>query len=223
LSEQFTGSSLNVSNWSQTTPFSDSSVTVSGGSVSVANGGGIISTTGFASPIEVTFRFAFTGSAYDSFRLATRVDNFFPAGYSIPHGIAVSFRLQEDTGNLANNITIEQNGSTLVTGTYALSANTFYTVRLVDNGNSMSLFWGSDATAFITGATSSTFGNKIAIYNREGAGNGSSISAGSITSVDFITVSAIPEPSTYAALAGLAALAGAIFMRRRRQGVSVKV
>lgn len=193
LNEQFSGSSLSSSNWTSSIPFSDSGVSVASGSLALSNGGGIVSVASYSTPIEVTFSFAFTGGSYDSFRVYTRAGQFNSNGYGAK-GVGVSFRLQEDAGNLNGNIALEDNGAVLATGTIALARNTYYTVRLVDTGSSLSLYWNSSASALSTVTTASSYGNKIVAFNREGAGHGSLISAGSVTALDYLTVSALSLP-----------------------------
>ena len=42
----------------------------------------------------------------DSFRVYTRADQLNANGYGVRHGVGVSFRIQEDTGNLNGNIAL---------------------------------------------------------------------------------------------------------------------
>lgn len=215
LSDSFSGSSLNASNWTARTPFSDSSVTVSGGVVSLANGAGFISNATYTTPIRIDFSFAFTGGNYDSFRVYDRADQFNGNGYGLTHGVGVSFRVQEDTGNLSGNIALEAYGVTLSTGTMSLTANTYYTFSLVDDGTNLSFYVNGSATPFLTGSSTDHFGNKVGTFNREGAGNGSSISAGSVSSLDYLTVTAVPEPAAWGAVAGLCAVGVALRARKK--------
>jgi|GEM_PF-4885216 len=161
--------------------------------MALSNGSGILSVSGYSTPIEVTFAFAFTGSSFDSFRVYTRAGSFNSNGYGVK-GVGVSFRIQEDTGNLTGNIALEDNGAVLATATVALTKNTYYTVRLADTGSSLSLFLNSSTSALLTASTSASYGNKIASFNREGAGHGSFISAGSVSSLDYVTVAVLPLP-----------------------------
>lgn len=188
--------------------------------VTLANGGGILSNADFTAPFEVVFSFAFVGSTYDSFRVLTRVDDFFPAGYSVQNGVGVSFRIKSDTGNSVGNIALEDNGLVLATATIALTTNTFYTGRLIDTGSELEFYWGLDSTPLITASTNSHYGDKIASFNREGAGNRSSISAGSMMAIDSIAVIGlrdgvhVPETGSTILLFGLG-LFGLVNVRRK--------
>lgn len=224
LNDNFNGSAVNGAEWETTVPFSDSSVTVSAGSLKLANGAGILSTGDYETPIEILFSFAFLGNTHDSFRLYTRVDDFRDTGYHVSHGVGVSFRIQEDTGNLFGNVALEDSTGVLTTGTFALSSNTYYTGRLVDTGSSFAFYWGADLNPFLTATSAEHYGDKIAAWNREGAGNGSSISAGSKMGLDYVAVldlgdpvppQNVPEGGVTVAYAALA-MAGLMVARRRR-------
>jgi hypothetical protein len=217
FTDNFNGGSLNSSNWQSSVPFSDSGVTVSGGSVTLLNGGGILTVPTFSGTITVDFSFSFTGSTHDSFQLYTRADQFRPNGYASGHGVGVTFRIQEDNGNLLGNVALQNlTVDALATGTIALTTNTVYSARLVDTGTTVSLFWQGGLTPFLTANDSNVYGNKIVAFNREGAGNGSSISAGSSIALESISV--VPEPGTWGLLAGLAGLGLAIAKRRGAKG-----
>jgi hypothetical protein len=217
LSDTFSGSSVNTSNWSVSLPYADTSAPVSSGRVSLTNGAGLLSVSNYATPIEVSFSFAITGSNYESFNVYTRSDQFYPDGYAFQNGVGVSIRIQSDTGVTAGNIMLHDDGATIASGTIPLSLNTLYSARLVDTGSALTLYWGSDTSPFITATTAADYGDKVGAWNRHGAAAGSSISAGSITQIDSLTISAIPEPSTYAAIFGCVTLAGAVVWRRRHR------
>ncbi len=187
LNDDFNGDTLDPAVWQTFTPYSDTTVTMAFGATNLLNGGGILSIASYQTPIEVLFSFAFDGD-YDSFRLYTRVDDFRDDGYHVKHGIGASFRIQEDTGNLIGNVALEDSSGTLATGTFALTGNTAYTARLVDNGTSIGLYWGGELNPFLTANASEHYGDKIAAWNRHGEGAGSYISAGSHMGLDYITV-----------------------------------
>ena len=224
FSDTFSGASINTSNWTTSTPFSDSSITVGSGIASLANGAGLLSKSTFSEPFEVEFSFAFTGTSHDSFRIVTRADAFNPVGYGVVNGVAASFRIQEDTGNLAGNIALENNGAVLATSTVPLALNTWHTARLRDDGLGLALYWATDTTPLLTAAVASTYGNHIATFNREGAGNNSQISAGSIASIDYLTITAIPETGTSALLVGALSGLGAMIVRQKlRRGTNKEI
>lgn len=216
FTDTFSGSTIDSAKWASTTPFSDSSIAVSSSLASFSNGSGLLTQTGFSQPIEIAFSFAFTGTSHDSFRIVTRADAFSSVGYGVVNGVAASFRIQEDTGNLSGNIALEDNGAVLATATVALSLNTWYTARLQDDGVSLSLYWAADTNPLITAAVSSAYGNRVATFNREGAGNNSTISAGSVSSIDYITVTSIPEPGAYGLVFSSVMAVGALRGRCKR-------
>jgi hypothetical protein len=217
--DEFDGTSLNPISWESSTPFGDSSVTVGSSQVSLANGAGILSRANFPTAIEIAFTFSFTGGSYDSFRVVSRADDFYPAGYSIQNWVGISFRIQEDTGNLSGNVSLEDHsGIYLASTTIPISQNVQYSIIYRDDGNSISAFLNGSTTPFITAETAAVYGNRVGMWNREGAGAGSFISAGSVTSISTLTISAIPEPKTYATLAGLGACFAIILKRHISTG-----
>ncbi|MBL9191626.1 MAG: PEP-CTERM sorting domain-containing protein [Opitutaceae bacterium] len=81
----------------------------------------------------------------------------------------------------------------------------------VDSDNS------SRTSSNTTNGTTSTLlsDSRTATFNREGAGNNSQIISGSIASIDYLTVIAIPEPGTSALLLGT--ISGIVTMIARRK------
>jgi hypothetical protein len=193
LNDDFSGTSVNSAIWQTTAPYSDSSVTEGGGLLTLNNGGGVLSGSRLTGPIDLTASFQFSGSAHDSFRLWIRASSLTLNDYIALDGIRVSFRHQEDTGNLLNNVEIENSGvQTLAIGTYPISMNTFYTFRLTDDGTTTTLYINDLQNPFLTASHPNLTGGHVFMDNRQGAASGSSISAGSQTQVDYIQI--IPEP-----------------------------
>lgn len=219
LDDQFAGIAVDSSCWAVSEPFYDSSATVSNGRLSLSNGAGVLSAISYSSPIEVMFSFAFTGGSHDSLRVFTRVDNFHVNGYGPVHGVGVTFRVQSDPGDPTNNITLENSlGNILCTATVPLVVGVFYEARLVDTGSSLAFFINGSSEPLLTAATIENFGGKVVISNREGAGNYSFISAGSVSTFDYVTISAIPEPGSYGMFLGLMSIV--LCVARRRQSRS---
>ena len=191
FTDMFTGTALNASFWRTLSPYSDSSVTQSGGAVALNNAGKLYSANPVNGTVDVTFKFAFTGSAFDSFRIFTRTLGIASNGKAFDKGIACSFRLRSDTGQTANNIAIENQGLggvILTQGTFPMAASETYTVRVVDDGATVLLYVNNTAIPFLTATVSTVFGRLVGFENREGAGNGSSISAGSQIKISAFTV-----------------------------------
>lgn len=110
--------------------------------------------------------------------------------------------------------------SALTAWSSPLSRGTTYRVVLgIDASNNTGTLWINPASSgstsiTITGITLDPRG----VYLREGASSHGAITIDNLSfTSDFNTAAAIPEPSTYAALFGVAALIGAIWQRRRRK------
>lgn len=203
LSDNFNGNTINTNLWQASTPFSDSSITESGGNAVFQNRGRLQTAFGLPTGVDITGRFSFVGNSHDSFEISTRTDGITsnPYGY-FDHGIAFGLSIMGDAGNNSGNVWIIHDGYPgpteydLARGTFSLTQNTFYNFRITDDGNNLAFFVGDLTTPLLTAIDSSIYGNLIGILNREGSGGGSTISAGSVVQLDFLTVQAIPEPST---------------------------
>jgi hypothetical protein len=225
LYDDFNGSSINTSLWQTSTPFSDSSITESGGSAVFQNRGRIITINALPTVLDITGSFEFTGNIHDSFYVMTRTDGISTQPWGgFDHGIGFGFEIQNDLGQTANNIWITDNdysvsSADLTRGTYSLSLNTLYNFRITDNGNNLALYIGDLTTPLLTASDSSVYGNQVALNNREGTGGGSSISAGSMVKLDYLNIQAVPEPSTawLALVGGL----GASFLRWRKSAQDI--
>jgi hypothetical protein len=220
LSDNFNGSAINSSLWQTSTPFSDSSITESGGFAVFQNRGRIITANALPTAIDITGTFEFTGSSHDNLRIVTRADGITSnPSAEYDHGIGFGLEMQNDSGQTANNIWIQELGypgssPELARGTYALSLNTAYNFRITDNGNNLALYIDDLTTPVLTATDSAIYGNLVALYNREGAGAGSSISAGSIVQLDTLTIQSAPEPSIVSLT--LAGGFGILYLRRQK-------
>lgn len=199
---------------------------VSNGNLILNNGGQVLTTGDFPGALDMTMVFSFTGNPYDSFRIALRTDGIVTGNRDlVDDGVWFSFRYETDpsdptgfkdnvsivTGNLA--------GSTLLAiGTIPIEMNQPNLIRIVDTGSFVSLYINDLSSPFLTAATTADYGDKIAFTNREGAGNGSYISEGSQVSVDFFSVTAVPDYGATAWYLGLSLPLLAFFARRMRLG-----
>ncbi|MEI6702438.1 MAG: PEP-CTERM sorting domain-containing protein [Deltaproteobacteria bacterium] len=217
LNDQFNDSQIDPSTWLMFAPFSDSSMTESGGNAVFTNRGRLLTINSFPTNIDITGRFEFTGNTHDQFYIVTRTDGTATNPWGgIDNGIGFAFAIQNDSNNTSNNIGIARmdwpsGGAVLTTGTFSLSLNTFYDFRITDDGTNVALYISDLSNPFLTASDSTVFGDKIAMFNREGAGGGSLISAGSVTQLDYVQI--VPEPSS---LLLLAATTGVMFVFRRR-------
>ena len=216
ISDNFNDGTIDTGIWQTVTPFGDSSIAESGGDAVFTNKGWLLSAASLPTSLDITGRFKFTGSVHDQFKVATRASGTFaqnPFG-EVDLGIGFEFWMMTDGGSPINNIKIVRNSNPnptpiLAQGTFTVTPNTYYDFRLTDDGTNIALYISDLATPFLTATDSSVLGSKLAIYNREGIGGGSSISAGSVARLDFVQV--VPEPSS-----ALLLLSGVAFCLRRR-------
>lgn len=146
-------------------------------------------------------------------------------GYSSPNSVMAYF--QNNTGSTITSLTINYDIERYRINTAAASVSMFYSL----NGTSWTAISNSTST-FSTGSSSYTFSspttdNKSISLTGLGINTSSSIylrwnfdTTGSNSQglgLDNVSVTAIPEPSTYAAIFGALALAGVMIHRRRKQ------
>lgn len=219
----FNGAALNTADWSASTPFSDSLVGVSGGNLILNNRGRVLTDAGFNQPIDMLMGFQITGSQFDSFKIFLRTDGVSTNGSAeFDNGIFASFRLKSDTGQTSGNVTLSHQNhpaslGPLATGTYAMSLNESLLIRLTDDGTNVKLYINDLNNPFLIAANTATFGNQIGFYNREGAGAGSYISAGSQVKVDFVSITSnVPDAGSSVLLVALGMLGLAGIHQRRR-------
>ncbi len=228
--DEFNGTSINSALWSEYHPFSDSSAVESGGVLTIQNHGGLVSQTGFSGPIEITGRFAFTGNEHDKFMFAIRTDGV--PGYNalFNNGIRFGWDKRSDSGQVWNVVFINRivdgfppNDVTIAEGTFDFAFNQFYNFRITDDGTHIALYFDDLVTPLLTATDSTQMGNKIGFYNREGAGNGSSISAGSEVKIDFLRVnetSAVPDAASNTLFLAVVSIGALAVTKHRTQTVS---
>ena len=199
LRDDFNGTQVNTNVWEVRKTFSDSDVTVGGGNVVLLNRGKLVTRASFANNIEIRTRFAFTGNPNDVFDVWWRTDgDENPASGNNSREFVRGVRLHcqiIDVGlewydhpvNVGARVRFNAN----------LVANTFYDVLVRDDGTNIQAWVGNtNGRPVLTLSITNRFGSKVGMYNREGAGNGSSISAGSESSVDFIEITSLGGNST---------------------------
>ena len=190
LHDDFNGTSIDTSLWQVSTPFANSSMTESGGSAVFENRGRLLSVASVTTGIDVTGRFEFTGNIHDQFQVVLRTNGATTnPSAEFDNGIHFKFGIESDTGSTAGQIHITDlsypnSEIDLATGTFPMTQNKFYNFRITDNGTQIALYINNLAKPFLTATDSNFYGSRLGLYNREGNG---SISAGSITKLDFIT------------------------------------
>jgi hypothetical protein len=218
LHDDFNGTSIDTSLWQVSTPFANSSMTESGGNAVFENRGRLLSVASLPTSLDITGRFEFTGNVHDQFQVVLRTNGATTnPSAEFDNGIHFKFAIESDTGDTSNQVYISDLSYpnpevVLATGTFSLSLNTFYNFRITDNGTNLALYINDLAHPFLTATDSNSYGSQLGLYNREGNG---SISAGSITQLDFINV--VPEPSSLSllVLGGFSVAVG--FARTRKQ------
>jgi len=205
LSETFSGGTVNSSNWQTLLPFGSSSVSQSGGFVTLTDRGTLLSQSTFSGAVSISGTFTLN-SDLEHFKIAARTDGSIPSGNSFAERTGIIFAFSND----GDQISIQQfsaNGSTsiLALASYNLVAGQSYnfTATLISSLLTLSV----DGVTQLSATDSTSTGNQIALFSRSGFG--------ASTSVDSISVSAIPEPSTYAAIAG-SLVFGLVIWRRKR-------
>jgi hypothetical protein len=170
----------------------------------------------------LTGQFAFTGSAFDHFEVVTFTNGVQSTASGEFNGLTVEFGLQTDGGSTTNNIEVEEanfptSATSIGAATVPISLNTLYDFELVKSGNDLSVYFNDDPTAIITAASTYTnVGPDLAMYNREGAGAGSSISAGSQVQLNDISVQSVPEPASFSLILSIAAIAFTLISRKSK-------
>ncbi len=194
FTDTFSASTINGNNWQVSNPFLDSLVFLTGNAATINNHARLLTVSSYSGGVDITVKFRFSGSRYDSFQILTRTDGVGTTatnqGFS---GLAFTFRMQNDTGSTANNIAIQEtttpNASPIISqGTFSISYNQDYTVRITDDGTNVALYINNLTTPFLTAKDTFSAGSKIALYNREGVGNFSLISAGSQVALSYFGV-----------------------------------
>ena len=190
LHDDFNGTSIYTSLWHVILPFPNSSMTESGGNAVFENRGTLLSVASLPISVDITGRFEFTGNIHDQFSVVLRTNGVDTNPYgAFDKGIYFLFAIEGDTGDTTKQIHIQDvsypNYATyLATGTFPMSLNTFYTFRITDDGTNLALYINDLTHPFLIATDSNAYGSQLGLFNREGNG---SISAGSITQLDFIT------------------------------------
>lgn len=218
--DNFSGDTLSSIGWTLSTQTPGSSVSVQNGYVEMMNGGTIINNYTFEQPTYVDSKFQLANNEKSNLKYVLRSDGI--KYFSERKGVAVQLSCSEDWNGYINQISIFELGnsssitpgpviSNLIQYTTPLNLNTWYDLRIIDNGNKVDVFFNGSSSPTLSLSTSFSAGNSLAIYNRHGGADGSWISEGGTARVDYISI--IPEPS---ALSLLAVGLGVVLRRHRR-------
>jgi hypothetical protein len=200
LTDDFNDSTINPALWTVILPNGGSSVIENGGALTTAGRGILGSVAGFTSPYTISGSFTMNDSL-EHFNVVFRTD--LSAGdFGERRGIFVSFSNDGDQISIQRYSNAGDN-ELLAVKSYSLATSQSYSFEIMDTGSVVMLSIGG--TLELTGSSNYSTGNKIGFYSREFGSTS--------TSVDSLTVTAIPEPATYSALIGFMAF-GLVTIRR---------
>ncbi len=195
--DDFLSSQIDAARWSPRTPFSDSSITLTGQTVILLNHGELLTTSELGSTLEVKGRFRFTGNIHDVFTIAIRTTGAAPDPRFFNDGFHFEIAKASDDGTRVNIVQVTKYvsgiGTVVAATNQDFSMNQFYDFKISDDGNGMKFYFDQLDIPLLTVTDPTPFGHKVGLYNREGAGGGSSISAGSQVEVDFIQIESGPR------------------------------
>lgn len=199
LTDDFSGGSLDTSKWTTDLPFGGSTVVQNGGLLTTTGRGKLVTVSGYSSPYEISGTFTMN-HADEHFLVGFRTSLSTIDGYATTSGMFVEF------SNDGDNISIQGVGYSPVASDhkgYSLVTGQSYSFVISDTGTQIAV--SINGVTEITATTTNATGNKLAFYSREFSSTS--------TSIDSLTVTAIPEPGTYAAIVG-ALLFGVAVLRR---------
>jgi hypothetical protein len=200
LNDDFSGTSVDTSLWTVGLPESDASVTEGNGYVALENAGRITTQMSMPPSYEIYGSFLMANNPYDNMKVVLRSNGTTYNNSRESAGIAFQFNVENDTGETYNNLRIFSIGNpagdfTTPAVTASLTLNTWHTFRITDDGLNLNLYYDGSSTPSVSAQSTFSVGNLVTIYNREGAGAGSYISANGITEIDSLEIIQVPEPS----------------------------
>ena len=134
--------------------------------------------------------FLMSQNPFSNFKVTLRTDGISypsPSQTSV-HGIEIQFNILDDDGTPSNNLKIYAGSDELAIVAANLTLDTWHSFLINDDGTNISLFFDGSLTPAFSVQSAYRYGNKIALFTREGAGNGSSISANGITEISYLTI-----------------------------------
>lgn len=202
LTDTFSGTTLNTSNW-VASAFTIGSVTVNDGLTLTARGR-ITSAYGFTGPLTITgtvsfpvnheylsIMFRFSG-AYDDPNYGAATD-----GIGVLIGPALS-GVKFSVGDI-------NGGYQPLTVGFSYSLNTPYNFKITDDGSNVTFYMNDMTTPLFTTTSAISSGNLVGFYSRENIG---------LSEISAIQITAVPEPATWGVIVGLGAF-GLVILRRR--------
>jgi hypothetical protein len=210
---------LDANTWDALTPFSDSQMTISGGSATFLNRGILVSIVNFPTAYQIKGSFEFTGDAYNQFIINLRTDgSLLQPASNFPLGTYVAFGGGDNGIDSPNpNVKVEDDiARTVAEESFAFSMNTFYNFSIVDSGESITLYLNDLATPLFTLDTINRQGgtmNLIDMEDNRGTAGGDEYEGENVGVVlDNFSITPVPEAgsATFLALSSF----GILFARR---------
>jgi hypothetical protein len=195
IGDDFSASELNTNVWSVAMPFCDSQMYQSNGAALFVNRGRLLTKAPLPMQFEIQGQFQLTGSSHDQFALFLRTDGAVAAPGTFCNGITAQFQIRSgDQGQEGvNNVGLFDSATAKYVGaSFPLVMNSPYVFRIVDNATNIVLYLSDTNTPLVTLNTINRSGSLLGIQNREGDCGGSSISAGSVTQLDYIYAVDVP-------------------------------
>jgi hypothetical protein len=183
---------LNSAVWNYTLPFSDSSLSVGGGVLTLNNRATISTVQQVDSPVTITG--SLMASQFDIVRFSTRSDlGVFDPTYGELNGLHFTFHFDSNSIQIS-----DANYNELAFAPYTFHPGQSYNFALADDGSNLS--FSIDGVQQLTAVDNTPSGNYVSIYNR--GTNGWAIP--STTQFDNIQINGIllgaPEPGRLALL-----------------------
>jgi len=201
VDDQFNDNAIDTSIWSTSTPGTYSVLTESGGYLTTTGRGTIVTTASITGTYSINLSFSLL-DADEIFTVSLRSNGSTAGSYYELYGVHVLF--SSSTISIVN---YDNSGAnTIATVNYTLTSGSYYSFTIVDTEDKISVLL--NGTTIVYADTIVDMGNYVGFYSRENASS-------SATSIDYITITSVPEPSSYALVSGLGVL-GFLALRRRR-------
>lgn len=195
INDDFSAGGLNTNVWSVAVPFCDSQMYQSNDAAVFINRGRLLTKASLPMQYEIQGQFQLAGSSCDQFALFLRTDGAVAVPGTFCNGITAQFQIRSgDQGQEgANNVGLYDSATAKYVGaSFPLLMKTQYVFRIVDNATNIVLYLSDTNTPLVTLNTINRSGSLLGIQNREGDCGGSSISAGSVTQLDYIYAVDVP-------------------------------
>jgi hypothetical protein len=207
LNDTFPGSSLNTSLWTPTTPFADSSVTVSGGDLNLSDRGFVTSIGSFTGTLEIDTSVELTGAG-SAFSFVWKTDGIHTSSNPTAESVGLEFDLFDESQLISFGEEAGNSPVASVDAPFALPLDTFFDVKIVDTGTIASVYLDGATTPNLQFDYDPSFlagDGQLELYSREG--DRSAI-------LDSIKVSSVPDFSETLGLLAFS-FAGLAILRRR--------